>query len=522
MKSKFLLSLATLALLLPMTVCRVATAATITDIGNPTATVTKEWGTYKKYQYTETDGKQTLFYGEYKPSATSKYEFVVHDVRNSAGAVVAKTVANIAKDYQEKTGRKVVMATNGDFFSSVGSNVTAIESLVKDGEVVKLGTYTNKNSFGFNNDGKAVVGRVTDTKDVVQVSLDGVTYRLDIDNLNEIPDDGELSLYTAASSLALSGYMKYKMKPDGDSTILTARPLVGKATVPVAADKALSLSTGQCALVAKADTKLAAFLSKAMTYGAAVKILQAPDGKFEGMDYVVGGWDILVENGNIVPSTHSTASDPNGGGANAPRTFIGMKADGTVFLGVLDGRQSGYSVGCTVAEEGKLAKALGAQVALELDGGGSSTFMFDSGNGLTTLNKPSDGSARAVCNAVLLVEKDADAKDYASLDDYTVQTPVTPPEDSSEDSSSEADSSVPDSSEADSSVPDSSEADSSVADSSVCEPPCQMSDKEEEKPETLGCFGSVTGLGITAAAILLCGLTLIKKEKEINDEKDGN
>ncbi len=493
MKRRFLLSLATLVLLLPMTVCRVASAATITDIGTPTATVTKAWGTYKKYQYSETDGKQTLFYGEYKPTADSDYEFVVHDVRNTDGSIKPTTVPNIAKDYEAKTGRKVVMATNGDFFSYVGSTVTNIESLVKDGEVVKLGTYANKNSFGFDNNGNAAVGRVTQTKDVLQVALGEDTYRLDIDKMNEIPADGELALYTSASDLALTGYVKYKMKPSGDSTILTERPLVGTATVPVKADKALTLSTGQCALVAKADTKLATFLSKSMTYGADVKILQAPDGKFEGMDYVVGGWDILVEGGEIVPSTHSTASDKNGGGTNAPRTFIGMKADGTMFLGVLDGRQSGYSVGCTVAEEGKLAKALGAEFALELDGGGSSTFMFDTGNGLTTLNKPSDGSLRAVCNAVLLVEKGEDAKDYASLDDYTTQTPVMPPDDSSEDSSSETD--------------------SSVADSSVCEPPCQMSGEEEEKPEIAGCSGSVAGLGITAAAILLCGLSLIKKEK---------
>ena len=488
---KFWVALAATLLLVPMTV-NVASAATVTDFGSPDATATKAWGTYKKYQYSETDGAQTLFYAEYKATDTSDYEFVVHDVRNSSGNVTLSTVANIAADYTADTGRKVLFATNGDFFDSTGAS---IDSLVQDGEVIKTGTYTNKNAFGFDNNGNAVVGRVTETKDVLQVSLDGKTYRLDIGKTNIAPTDGELSLYTTAQNLAIPDCVKYKVTIEGGSTITTTRPLIGEAKLSTAADKPLTLSTGQFAIVVKQGSKLAEFISKALVFGADVKVIKAPAGEFSGMDYVVGGWDILVEDGKIVPSTHSTASDPNGGGANAPRTFIAMKPDGTMFLAVLDGRQSGYSVGCTVAEEGKLALALGASVALELDGGGSSTFLFDSGNGLATLNKPSDGSARRVSNAILLVEKDKDAT-YYDLDDYTPSSGNGGNGGSSGGNTDSGDSG------------NQSSADSGSGDNG--------GNGEENGGPVMsfaGCFGGIGGMSVVVSACLLCGLSLIKKQR---------
>lgn len=484
MKKKFLIiSALSLLLAIPMFLNPFkASASSITDFGTADATATKEWGTYKKYQYSDSDGAQTLFYAEYKPSANSDYEFVVHDIRNDKGGVTLSTVANIAKDYENTTGRKVKLATNGDFFDSTGAS---IDSLVKDGEVIKVGNFTNKNAFGFDNDGNATVGRMTKTKDMVEVSLNGVSYRLNIDKLNQVPADGELALYTYAQNLTIDGCIKQKVKLE-NTTIATYRPLEGKCTALVSTEKGLTLTSEQVALVAKENTKMASFVKEALKYGATCRIIQSPDENFAGMNYVVGGWDVLVNDGVIVPSTHSTADDPNGGGANAPRTMIAMKADGTIFLSVLDGRQSGYAVGCTVAEEGRLAFALGAKYALELDGGGSSTFMFDLGSGLTTLNKPSDGSARRVSNAILLVEKDKTKGAYADLEDYTVGG-NTPSGGTSDSGSLGGSDSVSD----------------SVSDNT--QPPVAS---------VAGCMSSVSGISVILGGCAICALTLIKKEKE--------
>jgi hypothetical protein len=65
---------------------------------------------------------------------------------------------------------------------------------------------------------------------------------------------------------------------------------------------------------------------------------------------------------------------------------------------VVDGRQSGYSVGMTTWEMALTMRRLGAVQAMQLDGGGSSTLAFDG----TVLNSPSDGRERPISTALML------------------------------------------------------------------------------------------------------------------------
>jgi len=83
-----------------------------------------------------------------------------------------------------------------------------------------------------------------------------------------------------------------------------------------------------------------------------------------------------------------------------PRTVIGNTADNKLILFVCDGRQS-HSDGATMLELAQIMKALGCVNALNLDGGGSSAMVA---NG-TLLNKPSDGSERAVASTVAFVKR---------------------------------------------------------------------------------------------------------------------
>ena len=85
----------------------------------------------------------------------------------------------------------------------------------------------------------------------------------------------------------------------------------------------------------------------------------------------------------------------------APRTAIGIDADtGEVLLLVVDGR-SEECRGYTLVELADLMVDLGADDALNLDGGGSSTMVGSNRRGTTAvLNTPSDGFQRRVANAV--------------------------------------------------------------------------------------------------------------------------
>jgi exopolysaccharide biosynthesis protein len=64
------------------------------------------------------------------------------------------------------------------------------------------------------------------------------------------------------------------------------------------------------------------------------------------------------------------------------------KAGETLWLIVVDGRQQNYSEGVTLAELAGIAVELGADRALNLDGGGSSTLVMARDRGAKVLNAP--------------------------------------------------------------------------------------------------------------------------------------
>ncbi|MEO9323236.1 phosphodiester glycosidase family protein [Nocardioides sp. C4-1] len=87
-----------------------------------------------------------------------------------------------------------------------------------------------------------------------------------------------------------------------------------------------------------------------------------------------------------------------------PRTAIGIDRDTqSLLLLVVDGRQS-FSRGYTMVELAEKMIDLGAEEALNLDGGGSSTMMSRvlSGAGYAVVNSPSDGRQRSVANAIVV------------------------------------------------------------------------------------------------------------------------
>ena len=341
---------------------------------------------------------QKIFYGEYNTTLEdSKYEWVIHSIRDGSNTTLTN-VMDIAKDYEAKTGRKVMLATNGDYFYATGSNV---DSYVNNGIVISQGNMANKNCIGFDNNGKVVVGRMTevDTRLVIY-NENGQPQQFVINKFNQQPALGEIAIYNTPGSYTVSNAGVMIVKTSAAN--LNQYPVWGTdytMTAPGVKDtKDFKLNSGQYAVV-YTDTHKDVFAKH--TFGEAVDIVEIPAGEYENCTWVVGGYDVIVDNYKVNKNCHTD----NSGNANAPRTFIGFKEDGTGFLCVVDGRQSGYSIGITVNQEAELASVLGAQYALELDGGGSSTVIVRINDELTLRNKPSDGSMRRVSNAILLVEK---------------------------------------------------------------------------------------------------------------------
>ena len=120
------------------------------------------------------------------------------------------------------------------------------------------------------------------------------------------------------------------------------------------------------------------------------------DERFIGCENAVGGGEKLLTNGEIESGL------PAG---TAPRTALGIKADGSIVMYVNDGRQTGYSVGLSLKDVAQRLKDLGCVEAINFDGGGSTAISTDypgTGN-LKIINRPSDGQPRKCANYLFLV-----------------------------------------------------------------------------------------------------------------------
>jgi len=89
----------------------------------------------------------------------------------------------------------------------------------------------------------------------------------------------------------------------------------------------------------------------------------------------------LVEDGAVVLGIDDIEIDTNFGNHSVqgrqPRTAVGMVAANHLLFVVVDGRSEGYSRGVTMTELAQIFVDRGAQVAYNLDGGGSSTMIFN-------------------------------------------------------------------------------------------------------------------------------------------------
>ena len=88
----------------------------------------------------------------------------------------------------------------------------------------------------------------------------------------------------------------------------------------------------------------------------------------------------------------------------SPRTAIGQTENGQVLLLVVDGRQPGHSIGCTMGDLADIMLEYGAYQACNLDGG-SSSIMYYNGRKIT---KPSAGdkeNGRRLPNAFVVMPR---------------------------------------------------------------------------------------------------------------------
>ncbi|HVF54408.1 MAG TPA: phosphodiester glycosidase family protein [Actinomycetota bacterium] len=133
----------------------------------------------------------------------------------------------------------------------------------------------------------------------------------------------------------------------------------------------------------------------------------------------IGGNPTLMENGKIV---WSNVKGDSSFFARHPRSGVGITGDGKVLFITVDGRQKRRSVGMSLVEYAKFFYARGAQSALNLDGGGSTTMVI----GGDVVNRPSSGYERSVSSALLLLPGADPHEQYSQGTSSYQEGPVPP------------------------------------------------------------------------------------------------
>ena len=157
-------------------------------------------------------------------------------------------------------------------------------------------------------------------------------------------------------------------------------------------------------------TEKTAFFDEIKLGDGATVDLNLKDG-WENVAQAIGGGPRLVKDGEIIRANHNLSaqgSESSGGEDEgfqkdvsqslAPRSAIGITTDGEILLVVVDGRRIS-SRGISLEGLAELMLELGAVEAMNLDGGGSSTMVYEG----RVVNRPSDGFERPVSVALVVI-----------------------------------------------------------------------------------------------------------------------
>ncbi|WP_106496173.1 phosphodiester glycosidase family protein [Lentibacillus sp. Marseille-P4043] len=314
-----------------------------------------------------------------------------------------RTTTQALQHHQD--GHKVIGAINGSFFQFRKPMHLVSESgrLVHAGEVSNgNASYVNEPiAFGVNENGKGIIDHY---QLGLQYTHNGKGYSITSTNKQRTPDSVMLytsdfpSDYTDTNEygkeviVSLSSHPTLKFGSTYKGKIVGIRDYgnTEKTKIP---KNGFVLSAHGNGLEKLAD----------MEEGDSLSLSVDIDDKWEDSSFMLASGPMLVENGKV-----SLSMDPNSFRARqvAPRTAVAVdKSGGKVFFVTVDGRQKGYSVGMNMTDFAKYLVSLGADRALNLDGGGSTTMAvrYPGKDKVSLANSPSDGSERAVSTMLMAV-----------------------------------------------------------------------------------------------------------------------
>lgn len=281
---------------------------------------------------------------------------------------------------------RCLLAVNGDF---AGGDDQPLGGLLSGGQLLRTPSPSDL-QLTIGKDGSLSAGELPWSGTLLPTDLEPLT----LAGVNVSPAADGLTLYTPVFGPSLltpgptttlafrtvepAGPMRVGQTTMVEVTELTEQ-LASDAPGPIPPDGGVVAGRG-----AAAD-HLRALWGRILTGEVSTRALLRLD-TASGAAESLGGSPLLLRHG--VRWFADTADDFTRG--RQPRTLVGWNPAGERLLVTVDGRQPGTSVGMTLAEAADLLLALGATEGLNLDGGGSTTFVAAG----TVVNTPSDVAVR--------------------------------------------------------------------------------------------------------------------------------
>jgi hypothetical protein len=274
---------------------------------------------------------------------------------------------------------------NGDFYAWAGGKAGDMVGIqVRNGELVSAPTRESSRSSAFGWGPRDREISLTGWSASFQVERRN---ELPIDGLNEAHQPGETILFTSSSGWAVADEpATFAVLATGANILEPDSELEGELVAVYTDQTRRMVRPGTAVLVADGDR--ADVLSRNVGQEVVVRV-SAFGFDWDDVTSVMAGWPILLDEGNPIQDRPEAPRHP--------RTAVGVTEEGDTWYVVVDGRQP-MSVGVTFGELAAIMSELGCVDALNLDGGGSSTFYLLG----QVLNRPSDGQPRTVANSILL------------------------------------------------------------------------------------------------------------------------
>ncbi len=334
-------------------------------------------------------GNQTEYYAEYVPNESVVPMVITGD------AIYGKRTAKEIMTYMENNDMVPMLGVNASFFSLTSG--VPMGHVITDGVVTSMDNRTLA-GVGFKTDGTAFIDDLA-----IQTTISfGEDYKLQIPHLNKLiePATQMVTLFTKdfGNKTGTSTKTLNIVLDTGSNEIKIGEEFRATVSEIITTDAQLDLADGKMIISVNVEgNKWAILLLNSLKAGDEIVFNTTAnnDRWIEALNGLASEGARLLTNGVINPKLEAGA---------APRTAVGIKADGTVVLYVLDGRQTGYSYGAKQSTIAQRLKELGCVDAINLDGGGSTTIagVYPGTDENSIINSPSDNALRKVTNFIFL------------------------------------------------------------------------------------------------------------------------